>query len=190
MEQHTNYEQLWYLANDGDELAYNQLIVSYTENYGSFFYRKYANDFEYAEYYSEFQIAMFKGLETYDNDRGTALTSYLHRCIMNRLSSNRRDRNRKIELIMLCEADLEYMLHRLPTADAYTSNINECVERETFIESLTPDLQYVLRARLEGRTLNEVAGELELHHSQIHKIREKLKTKAKAYGLIEKSLEM
>ncbi|MGL5382140.1 MAG: sigma-70 family RNA polymerase sigma factor [Culicoidibacterales bacterium] len=184
--QKVNYNELFYLANDGNEFAYNELVETYIQNYKNFFYNEYAKNMDYDNFYSTMYFAVSEGIAGYDPYGGASIQTYLQSCVRNKLITNNKNEQKRVKTVYLEPEILGITQHQ----QAPTKSIGDvCFKAEyrEFVESLTAEQKLVFEEKLAGKSARLIAEEQKMSRSKLRQIEEKLKTKAKIYGLIEKS---
>lgn len=179
-----NYEELFYLAGDGNEEAYNELVTTYVQNNR----RRYYNQFKALsseQIDSLMYFAMIDALKSYSPYLTASILTYLDTCIRNKLTSEVIRKSKKIQEYGFDSEQLEYLQQQNQTS-IVTEHTFE-VEYQEFMQRLTDEQKMVFHSRLLGKSVREIAEELNVSRTKVNMIQEKLKTKAKQYGLVEKN---
>lgn len=182
--QSVNYDELLYVAMDGSEVAYNELVTSFVQENRYYFYKTYAS-LQREEVDSLMRLAIINAIESYNMVHGASVATYFSKCIKNILSTacvNQSKFSREIDF----EADkLQYIQHKSDQNIATVDTLS--IECQDFIEQLNTEQEFVFHALLAGQSVRTIASELNISRTKVNTIREILKSKAKQYGLVEKN---
>ncbi|MGL6248963.1 MAG: hypothetical protein ACRC3A_07680 [Culicoidibacterales bacterium] len=140
---------------------------------------------DYQTFCSTMNLAVMQGIESYDSYANAKLQTYLQVCVRNQLLTVSTGQKKKIKTVHLEPEVLEIAQHQ-QMPNKILGEVCFEVEYKDFVESLTDEQQNVFQAKLAGKPSRLIAEENEISRSKVRQIEEKLKTKAKIYGLIEK----
>ncbi|MGL5296494.1 MAG: RNA polymerase sigma factor [Culicoidibacterales bacterium] len=183
-----NYEELWYLAMNQNEAAYNLLVSLYTKNYEHYYYKKYGYDMMIEDFRSEFYFAVYQAIQSFSNQQIASFHTFTHQCVRNRLFSYKRGQMVRIQPVLADQECVNQFQESSYLQEMVSPFMFETIEQQEFIEQLTDKQRDVLNMRIAGYTYKEIAEQLSCSIGVVRQIHEKLKTNAKRYGLIEKGL--
>ncbi|MGL4624016.1 MAG: RNA polymerase sigma factor [Culicoidibacterales bacterium] len=181
-----NYQELLYLAEDGNEAAYNELVTTYIQNYRYNFYNQFQT-ISREEIDSMMYFAVIDAIKSYDHNCKASVPTYFTTCINNKLISLVTKNNKKVHAYMFESEKLQYLQHTQADLTITENGYAFQVECDEFAEMLTQEQKAVFQGRLLGKSVREIAEELNISRTKVNMIQERLKTKAKQYGLVEKN---
>ena len=120
-----------------------KLIHSVVQGYGK-------SGYEYDELFSEATIGFVKGLQTYDESKGTKMSTYLYKCMRNEINQRIRKDNAKSRTAVVISFDADVI-----GKDGRTMTGIENLDLVTTdsIHGFTEDMDKVLEAKDTLRTI-------------------------------------
>lgn len=161
-----------------------RLIHSVAQSYNK-------SGYEYEELFSEATLGFVKGLQTYDESKGTKISTYLYKCMRNEINQRIRKDNAKSRTAVVISYDAEMPgkdgrtmsgienmdLSQIDTLHGFTEDMELVVEAKDILIAaqrivktyLTENERKAFTMRMNGKTQNEIAKVLNLSQANISK---------------------
>lgn len=161
-----------------------KLIHSVVQGYGK-------SGYEYDELFSEATIGFVKGLQTYDESKGTKMSTYLYKCMRNEINQRIRKDNAKSRTAVVISFDADVIgkdgrtmtgIENLDLAitdsiHGFTEDMDKVLEAKDTLQAaqmivrtyLTETERKAFNLRMQGKTQNDIAIILNLSQANISK---------------------